>query len=292
MFKLAIDAGHGLYTAGKRCDKKLDPSETREWVLNSRIAEKEEAILKQYEGIEIIRVDDRSGKTDVSLADRYKKANEWGADLYLSHHHNAGAKLTNAGGTVVYVRKNPLAKSVEWQKELYDEIIKETGLKGNRSTPISRSNFTVIYRTKMPAVLIEFGFMDSKIDTPVILTEEFADQCARACANVIIRRAGLNPKGTDIESPAAPPEPVKPAETPKAEHAQSKDESLRGKYVVDSYDGVLSLRTGASVDKQLIEEMKNGQTVRCYGWHTGSWLYVVAESGNVGFCHKNYLKRV
>ena len=36
--KIAIDAGHGLYTSGKRCLKKLDPNETREWTLNSRIA--------------------------------------------------------------------------------------------------------------------------------------------------------------------------------------------------------------------------------------------------------------
>lgn len=40
MFKLALDAGHGLYTAGKRCLKSLDPNETREWVLNNRICNK------------------------------------------------------------------------------------------------------------------------------------------------------------------------------------------------------------------------------------------------------------
>ena len=46
--KVAIDAGHGLYTSGKRCMKSLDPNETREWVLNSRIAEKLERLLLEH----------------------------------------------------------------------------------------------------------------------------------------------------------------------------------------------------------------------------------------------------
>lgn len=39
MAKIVIDAGHGRNTAGKRCPKSLDPNETREWVLNARVAE-------------------------------------------------------------------------------------------------------------------------------------------------------------------------------------------------------------------------------------------------------------
>lgn len=32
--------------------------------------------------------------------------------------------------------------------------------------------------TSMPAVLGEFGFMDSAVDTPIILTETYADRLA------------------------------------------------------------------------------------------------------------------
>ena len=39
MFKIALNAGHYLNTAGKRCLKKLDKNETREWVLNNRICD-------------------------------------------------------------------------------------------------------------------------------------------------------------------------------------------------------------------------------------------------------------
>ena len=44
--RFVIDAGHGLYTSGKRCMKKLDPNETREWTLNQRIASKVVELLK------------------------------------------------------------------------------------------------------------------------------------------------------------------------------------------------------------------------------------------------------
>lgn len=37
-FRLALNAGHGLYTEGKRCLESLDPKETREWWLNQRVA--------------------------------------------------------------------------------------------------------------------------------------------------------------------------------------------------------------------------------------------------------------
>ena len=47
MFKIALNAGHGLKTAGKRCLKSIDPNETREWVLNSRIEEKITQNLKE-----------------------------------------------------------------------------------------------------------------------------------------------------------------------------------------------------------------------------------------------------
>ena len=140
MFKLSITAGHYKYTPGKRCMKALDPNETREWTLNSRIAEKVEKILKGYDGIEILRTDDRTGEKDVALADRTDKANTFGADFYLSLHHNAGVNGGKGGGIVAYVYTSPKAESTEWQKALYDALIAKTGLKGNRSTPLAKKN--------------------------------------------------------------------------------------------------------------------------------------------------------
>ena len=160
-FKLSITAGHYKNTPGKRCLKSLDPNETREWTLNSRIAERVEALLKAYDGIEILRTDDRTGKTDVSLQARTNKANNFGADFYLSIHHNAGVNGGKGGGIVAYVYTSPDAESLAWQKDLYNALVAKTGLKGNRSTPLAKKNLHEVRESKMPAVLLELGFMDS-----------------------------------------------------------------------------------------------------------------------------------
>lgn len=194
MFKLALAAGHYLYTSGRRCDKTLDPKETREWVLNDRIADKIEAILDGYDGIEVLRLDDTTGRTCPSNRQRTDAANEWDADFYLSIHHNAGADRSNAGGITAHVYTKASKESIEWQKELYKATVDATGLVGNRANPLVKNNLHEVRETKMPAVLMECGFMDSKKDVPVILTEAFADQMAKAIADVIVKRSGATKK--------------------------------------------------------------------------------------------------
>lgn len=194
MFKLVISAGHFLETPGKRCPKELDPNETREWWLNNRIATHLEKILSEYDGIEILRVDDTTGKKEVTLKQRTDKANAWGADFYLSIHHNAANKIFDGGGIVAFVYANPQKKSLEWQKALYDSAIKHTGLKGNRATPLAKKNLHEVRETRMPAVLMECGFMDSTVDVGHILQDAFAQKMAKAFAEVIIERSGATPK--------------------------------------------------------------------------------------------------
>ena len=199
-FKIALSAGHGKYTAGKRCLKSLDPKETREWVLNSRIADKVENLLKNYTGYELLRLDDRSGATDVSLSKRSQSANNFKADFYLAIHHNAGVSGGKGGGVMAFVYIKPSAESLEWQKDLYNELIKQTGLKGNRSVPMAKANLHECREPYMPAVLLELGFMDSKTDVPIILTEKYADQCAKAIVTVLAKRGKLIKKKANVDA--------------------------------------------------------------------------------------------
>lgn len=206
-FKIALDAGHGLKTLGKRCDKKIDPNETREWWLNDRICDKIEAKLKAYSGYELLRVDDTTGAKDVSLSARCKAANKFKADLYLSIHHNAGVKRGSGGGIVAYVWKKADAELQKYQKLFYDTLIAKTGLRGNRSTPLAKANFYVLVNTNMQAVLIENGFMDSTTDVPIILSEDFAEKAADAYVEVLAKIGGLKKKAT---KPAATESKFKP----------------------------------------------------------------------------------
>ena len=192
-FKIALSAGHGLNTAGKRCLKSIDPKETREWYLNDRICDKIESKLKAYTGYELKRLDDTTGRKDIALSTRTKTANNFNADFYLSIHHNAGVNGGSGGGVVAYVYTSIKDGSVtaEWQKDLYNAIIKHTGLKGNRATPLAKKNLHECRESKMPCVLVECGFMDSTTDTPIILTEAFAEKVATACVEVLAKKGGL-----------------------------------------------------------------------------------------------------
>lgn len=189
-FKIALTAGHYLGNANG-CLASLDPNETKEWVLNDRIADKVEKLLRGYTGYTLIRTDDTTGKKSISLTARTNAANNFGADFYLSIHHNAGIDGGSGGGIVAIVHTKADAEEEKWQKELYDALIEATNLKGNRAEPLAKMNLHEVRESKMPAVLLELGFMDSRTDVPVILTEKYADQCAEAIVKVLVKRGGL-----------------------------------------------------------------------------------------------------
>jgi N-acetylmuramoyl-L-alanine amidase len=194
MFKLALNAGHYIGTPGKRCHYSLDKNETREWTLNDRVCDKIEAILSGYDGIEVLRIDDTTGQTDVSLEDRTNKANNWGADFWLSIHHNAAGKVFSGGGIVAYVYTNASQTEVEWQHALYRAAVQSTGLYGNRSNAVPKKDLHELRETKMPSVIMECGFMDSSVDVPIILSEEYADKLANALVKVVVEKSGATEK--------------------------------------------------------------------------------------------------
>lgn len=196
---IAIDAGHYNDTPGKRCLKSIDPNETRERFLNARMAEHVEELLKAYD-CEVLRCDDRTGKTDPSLSERAARANRAGAGAFISIHHNAGVNGGKGGGICVFAAENASKTSLTLQRAVYDETVKRTGLKGNRATPLPISNFTVIYKANMPAVLGEFGFMDSTTDVPIILTDDFSVKCAQGIVAALVKTFGIKKKSEQEEN--------------------------------------------------------------------------------------------
>ena len=195
---IALDAGHYNNTPGKRCMKSIDPKETRERFLNARMAEHVEELLKAYD-CEVMRCDDRTGKTDPSLSERAARANRAGAGAFISIHHNAGVNGGKGGGICVYAAENASKTSLTLQRAVYDETVKQTGLKGNRATPLPIANFTVIYRANMPAILGEFGFMDSTTDVPIILTDDFSLKCAQGIVTALVKTFGIKKKSEQEE---------------------------------------------------------------------------------------------
>ena len=200
-FKIAYCAGHDLNTPGKRCLKSIDPNETREWVLNDRVARYFAQAAKEYEGVELLRTDDPTGKTFIDIPARTAKANAWGADLYIDMHHNAGIKGGSGGGTVVFSYPGSV-NGAKYAKSVYEAIINGVGLKGNRSEPVQEKAFDSLRLSNMAAILIEYGFMDSKVDTPVILTDVHAKLAGYATMEGVAKVAGLKKKAVNVDKPA------------------------------------------------------------------------------------------
>ena len=191
--KIAYGAGHNLHTPGRRIPKALDGNETKEWVLNDRVARYFAQAALQYENVELLRVDDPKGQLPVDLSKRSIAANNWSADFFLAIHHNGGINLGKGGGIEAYSYPGS-TKGAAYRDAIYEACIAAGGLKGNRSNPKKEENFQVLRQTNAPAVLMEYGYMDSAADAPVILTEAYAKLVAYATMEGIAKVAGLKKK--------------------------------------------------------------------------------------------------
>lgn len=183
---LALDAGHGYNTAGKRT-----PDGVREWYMNNNVCNHIAEKLKAYEGIEVKRTDDISGNTDVSLAERVRRCNSINPDLFISIHHNALGSTWNSNvtGTEVYWHTQGTQEDRKVASLIAPKLAGHTGLK-NRG--VKQASFAVL-GCRATAVLCEGGFMDSTIDNPIITSwgqESYAD----AVVEAIVEYFGLQKK--------------------------------------------------------------------------------------------------
>lgn len=241
-FKIAVDAGHYYNTPDRRCLKSVDPNETREWTMNARVAEYFIESAKKYEGVEILRIDDATGKKDVSLANRSAKANKWGADFYLSIHHNAGVNGGKGGGVVTFAYKNG-GKAEKYRDAIYDAVISAGGIKGNRYDPKATANFAVLRETNMPSVLIECGFMDSTTDIPIIIKKDYSKLVGYAMMEGVAKIAGLKKKEE---------KKVKLDNTPEKWAKEAVEWAVKEGILKGDENGNYALNSNVTVQKMLV----------------------------------------
>ena len=88
IYRIAIDAGHGYNTVGKRTCRFPDGRQMHEHEFNRDVAFILGTRLKTA-GYDIVYCFDEIGISDMPLAERYGKANAVKADLFVSVHANA-----------------------------------------------------------------------------------------------------------------------------------------------------------------------------------------------------------
>lgn len=165
--KIVVDAGHGGKDPGA-CGNGL-----REAEITLLLARGVVAALKAKAQPAIKT---RGLDAYVSLPERVRKANNWGADLFVSLHCNA-AESPQAHGveTLCY---SLTGKGADYARKVQRKLVAFTGLtdRGVKARP----GLYVLKRTNAPAILVELGFVSNPADAKLLKNQEF-----------ILRAAGL-----------------------------------------------------------------------------------------------------
>ncbi|WP_368492838.1 N-acetylmuramoyl-L-alanine amidase [Geobacillus thermodenitrificans] len=189
MVKIVIDPGH------EGVENNLDPGAVanglKEAALTLRIAKYMYDMLNEYEGVQMRLT--RTGNQRLTLSQRAKMANEWGADFFLSIHINAGG---GTGFETYIYNGNVSQATIAYQNVIHAEIMKAIG--GVRDRGKKRANYAVLRETKMPALLTENLFIDNANDAAKLKSEQFLLQVAHGHVQGIVKAFGLKKKGGQI----------------------------------------------------------------------------------------------
>lgn len=175
---IALDAGHGLKTAGKQT-----PDGIKEWTLNDKVRDKVVAMLDGYD-VAFVFPDNNEGNTDEGLTARRTMYLNKKVDVAVSIHHNAyTGTWNNATGVEVYVDRNATAEDRRLAKCIHTRLVANTGMKDRG---IKEANWAVINQNSIPAVLTEGGFMDNKKDYAIITSDAGQTAYAKAITDGLI----------------------------------------------------------------------------------------------------------
>lgn len=172
---IVVDAGHG----GKDPGAVNKAHNMQEKTLNLSISQKLAQRLRQ-EGYNIITTRD----TDVfiELAERGNIANNNDVDLFISIHFNAAGNTSARGIETLY---HPTEDGKKVAQIFQTEIVKASGAPDRKVIP--RSNLSVLRRTKMPAVLLELGYMTNPTEIVQVMDDSYQNKLVDGIVNAVNR---------------------------------------------------------------------------------------------------------
>lgn len=124
---------------------------------------------------------------------RWQMANDWGADYFISLHVNAGG---GTGAETLFGREADRA----FAQTVQDVFSEKTGLRNRRIW--LRNDLAVLRHTKMPAILVEAGFIDApagSLDLDLLGNGHL--EMARAIGQGILKHLGVEPGKTQNLEP-------------------------------------------------------------------------------------------
>lgn len=180
---IAIDAGHGPETAGKR-----SPDGTlREYHFNSAVADELEKLLSGYK-CTTFRTDEKS--SDVSLQARCNEAIAKKATLFISIHANAVGNEWNASGGIETLIRDGDATSDRYHDDfaiataVQRRLVEGTKLRDRQVK--QRKDLYILNASRCPTILVESGFMTNRVECNLLKSPAYRALVAQCILKGII----------------------------------------------------------------------------------------------------------
>lgn len=181
-YKIMLDAGHGGSDLGAVYNGRQEKDDNLQLML---------AVGKIFSENEIDVVYTRTTDVYQTPFEKAMLANQSDADFFISFHRNSSPKANQYDGVEVLLYDKSGIKY-----EMAENILGAMGEVGFREIGIEeRPGLVVLRRTKMPALLLEIGFINSDVDNQ--LFDEKFDEIAQGIAGAILGTLDEN----EIEGP-------------------------------------------------------------------------------------------
>ena len=183
--KIMIDPGHGGKDPGAVANGLREKDLTLE--IGLRIGE---LLMSRGAEVHFTRVLDEF----VELSERARMANAAGVDYFLSVHINAGG----GSGFESYTYPGTTGATAAYRNVIHRRVASVFTSAGFSDRGQKQANLAVLRETKMPAVLLEFGFIDNPRDAAKLKDPAWLEQLAQATAAGVAEAFGLpEPAETD-----------------------------------------------------------------------------------------------
>ncbi|MCL2068418.1 MAG: N-acetylmuramoyl-L-alanine amidase [Oscillospiraceae bacterium] len=171
-----IDPGHGGRDPGAVNGTRFEKDDNLAFAM---------AVKKKLAAQGISTTMARETDIDISLSARCGMANAQNADMLVSIHRNMFTS-TAANGVEIWVYTNPTAQETAAAQKMMKELA-DVGIQSNRG--VKRGNYHVLRESKMPAVMIEPGFLSNARDNELFDTK--LDDYAQAITKGICGALGI-----------------------------------------------------------------------------------------------------
>lgn len=173
---VVIDAGHGGYDLGA----KMSSCDEKSLALSTALLTKKHLLELGYRVILT-----RSRDVFLSLERRAEIANQTKSKIFVSIHYNAARSLTAKGIEIYFCQSQDKHRSSA-SKNLASKVLKKMiDHTSTENRGVKEGNFFVIRETKMPAILVEAGFMTHPEELHLIKDIIYRDKIARGISEGI-----------------------------------------------------------------------------------------------------------